>query len=57
MKLIIASNNAGKIKEFKEMLTPLGYEPDSKKEAVFRLIRCYRADWSLMGMHSVIVWG
>ena len=33
MKLIIASNNAGKIKEFKEMLTPLGYEPVSMKEA------------------------
>lgn len=26
MKLIIASNNEGKIKEFKKMLTPLGYE-------------------------------
>ena len=33
MKLIIASNNAGKIKEFKKMLTPLGYEPVSMKEA------------------------
>ena len=32
MKLIIASNNAGKIKEFKKMLTPLGYEPVSMKE-------------------------
>ena len=33
MKLIIASNNEGKIKEFKKMLTPLGYEPVSMKEA------------------------
>ena len=33
MKLIIASNNAGKIKEFKAMLSPLGYEPISMKEA------------------------
>lgn len=33
MKLIIASNNKGKIKEVKEILTPLGYEPVSMKEA------------------------
>lgn len=33
MKLIIASNNKGKIKEFKAMLEPLGYEPVSMKEA------------------------
>ena len=33
MKLIIASNNEGKIKEFKKMLTPLGYEPVSMREA------------------------
>ena len=33
MKLIIASNNAGKIKEFKTMLEHLGYEPISMKEA------------------------
>lgn len=33
MKLIIASNNKGKIEEFKAILTPLGYEPVSMKEA------------------------
>ncbi len=33
MKLIIASNNEGKIREFKKMLEPLGYEPVSMKEA------------------------
>ncbi len=33
MKVIIASNNKGKIKEFKEMLSPLGYEPVSMREA------------------------
>lgn len=33
MKVIIASNNKGKIREFKEILTPLGYEPVSMKEA------------------------
>lgn len=33
MKVIIASNNEGKIREFKAMLTPLGYEPISMKEA------------------------
>ena len=33
MKVIIASNNKGKIKEFKEMLSPLGYEPVSMSEA------------------------
>ena len=33
MELIIASNNQGKIREFKEMLSPLGYEPVSLKEA------------------------
>lgn len=33
MKLIIASNNKGKIKEFKEILEPLGYEPVSMKDA------------------------
>ncbi len=33
MKVIIASNNKGKIKEFKEMLAPLGYEPVSMSEA------------------------
>ena len=33
MKVIIASNNEGKIKEFKAMLSPLGYEPVSMREA------------------------
>lgn len=33
MKIIIASNNKGKIKEFKEILEPLGYEILSQKEA------------------------
>lgn len=33
MKLIIASNNQGKIREMKEILSPLGYEPVSMKEA------------------------
>lgn len=33
MKLIIASNNKGKIKEFKALLEPLGYEVLSQSEA------------------------
>lgn len=33
MKLIIASNNKGKIKEFKSLLEPLGYEVVSQKDA------------------------
>ncbi len=33
MKIIIASNNQGKIREFKALLSPLGYEPVSMKEA------------------------
>ncbi len=33
MKVIIASNNEGKIREFKAILTPLGYEAVSMKEA------------------------
>ncbi len=33
MKVIIASNNEGKIKEFKALLSPLGYEPVSMREA------------------------
>ena len=33
MKLIIASNNKGKIREYKEILEPLGYEPISLAEA------------------------
>lgn len=33
MKLIIASNNKGKIREFKELLEPLGYEVVSQSEA------------------------
>ena len=33
MKIIIATNNQGKVREFKAMLTPLGYEPVSFKDA------------------------
>ncbi|MCL2071284.1 MAG: RdgB/HAM1 family non-canonical purine NTP pyrophosphatase [Oscillospiraceae bacterium] len=33
MKLIIASNNSGKIREFKQLLEPLGYEVLSQSEA------------------------
>lgn len=33
MKLIIASNNKGKISEFKKLLEPLGYEVLSQREA------------------------
>lgn len=33
MKLIIASNNKGKIREYKEILEPLGYEVISLREA------------------------
>ncbi|WP_124101212.1 RdgB/HAM1 family non-canonical purine NTP pyrophosphatase [Ruminococcus sp. Marseille-P6503] len=33
MKLIIASNNKGKIREYKELLEPLGYEAVSQSEA------------------------
>ena len=33
MKLIIASNNKGKIKEFKKLLEPMGYEVFSQREA------------------------
>ena len=33
MKIIIATNNQGKVREFKAMLTPLGYEPVSLKDA------------------------
>ena len=33
MKLIIASNNEGKIKEYKEILEPFGYDVISQKEA------------------------
>ena len=33
MKLIIASNNKGKIKEYKDILEPLGYEVISQSEA------------------------
>lgn len=32
MKIIIATNNQGKVREFKAMLTPLGYEPVSLKD-------------------------
>jgi XTP/dITP diphosphohydrolase len=33
MKLIIASNNEGKIREFRQLLRPLGYEVMSQSEA------------------------
>lgn len=33
MKLIIASNNKGKIREYKQILEPLGYEVISQREA------------------------
>lgn len=33
MKIIIATNNQGKLREFRQMLEPLGYEPVSLKEA------------------------
>ena len=33
MKLILATNNNGKVKEFKEILTPLGFEVLSQSEA------------------------
>ena len=32
MKIIIATNNQGKVREIKEMLSPLGYEPVSLKD-------------------------
>lgn len=37
MKLVIASNNKGKIKEFTELLKPLGYEVVSQRDAGFEL--------------------
>lgn len=37
MKLIIASNNKGKIKEFKEILTPMGYDVVSQGEAGIKI--------------------
>ncbi|MBE6837479.1 MAG: RdgB/HAM1 family non-canonical purine NTP pyrophosphatase [Ruminococcus sp.] len=37
MKLVIASNNKGKLREFSELLLPLGYEVLSQKEAGFEL--------------------
>ncbi|MCL1789508.1 MAG: RdgB/HAM1 family non-canonical purine NTP pyrophosphatase [Oscillospiraceae bacterium] len=37
MKLIIASNNQGKIREFKQILQPLGYEVMSQSEAGIKL--------------------
>lgn len=33
MKVIIATKNEGKVREFRELLTPLGYEPVSMREA------------------------
>ena len=32
MKIVIATNNQGKVREFKAMLSPLGYEPVSLKD-------------------------
>lgn len=32
MKIVIATNNQGKVREFKEILTPLGFEPVSLKD-------------------------
>lgn len=32
MKLVVATNNQGKVKEFKQLLEPLGFEPVSLKE-------------------------
>lgn len=37
MKLVIASNNKGKIAEFRKLLSPLGYEAVSQREAGFEL--------------------
>lgn len=37
MKVIIASNNKGKIREFKEILSPLGYEVVSQGEAGIKI--------------------
>ena len=37
MKVIIASNNKGKIKEYKELLEPMGYEVLSQSEANINL--------------------
>ncbi len=34
-RLIIASNNAGKIHEFKELLSPFGFEVISMRDAGF----------------------
>ena len=33
MELVIASNNEGKIEEFRRLLSPLGYEVMSQSEA------------------------
>ena len=32
MKLVVATNNQGKVKEFKQLLAPLGFEPVSLKD-------------------------
>ncbi len=37
MKLIIASNNKGKLKEFDKILSPLGYEVVSQRDAGFEI--------------------
>ena len=37
MKLIVASNNKGKIKEYKEILEPMGFEVLSQREAGIKL--------------------
>lgn len=33
MKIVIASNNKGKIKEYKDILEPMGYEVISQNES------------------------
>ena len=37
MRLIIATNNAGKVREYRDILTPLGFEVLSQSEAGIRL--------------------
>lgn len=32
MKLVVATNNQGKVKEFRQLLEPLGFEPVSLKD-------------------------
>ncbi len=37
MKIIVATNNQGKVREFKQMLAPLGFEPVSLKDEGIRI--------------------